>query len=426
MAYGYYRSVTIDESLCGTADSTDFPVTFTGTYAYLATVANGGKVENANGYDIAFFSDAGLTTPLDFELVTYTATTGFIEVHFRVGTLSSSTDTVIYVAYGDSGIGTFQGDVAGTWNSAFKGVYHLKDGTTLTPTDSTSGGNNGTALGGASAATGQIGGGAVFDGTGDAISLGSGVTTAIASLTISGWVKRTDTPGSYFMWYMHGADGSTGWAPYITSGNQHNFLKCSVAVVGSGVASASSAWEYVAWTVASDYKCELFVNGASVYASSATDAITTPSQRALIGSSQNSTESLQNSFIGSLDEIRYSNVVRSSSWITAEYNNQSSPSTFYTMGSEVSNGGTTIRPASDVTDGGWLNEAGTNTNLYASVDDNPTNDAQYVESPLVNAYNLAEIQLANPGGLPGAGAGTLTIRHRAVSRHGLATALETM
>lgn len=36
---------------------------------------------------------------------------------------------------------------------------------------------------------------------------------------------------------------------------------------------------------------------------------------------------------GSLDEIRLSNVARSASWITAEYNNQSSPSTFYSVGS---------------------------------------------------------------------------------------------
>jgi hypothetical protein len=40
---------------------------------------------------------------------------------------------------------------------------------------------------------------------------------------------------------------------------------------------------------------------------------------------------------GSLDEIRISSVPRSADWITTEYNNQSSPSTFETLGIEVTN-----------------------------------------------------------------------------------------
>ena len=38
--------------------------------------------------------------------------------------------------------------------------------------------------------------------------------------------------------------------------------------------------------------------------------------------------------LGSLDEIRVSNTVRSADWIATEYNNQSSPATFYTLGGE--------------------------------------------------------------------------------------------
>ena len=40
---------------------------------------------------------------------------------------------------------------------------------------------------------------------------------------------------------------------------------------------------------------------------------------------------------GRLDEIRISNIPRSNDWITTEYNNQYSTSTFYTLGSEASN-----------------------------------------------------------------------------------------
>ena len=38
---------------------------------------------------------------------------------------------------------------------------------------------------------------------------------------------------------------------------------------------------------------------------------------------------------GNMDEFRISNVVRSASWILAEYNNQNSPSTFYSVSSFV-------------------------------------------------------------------------------------------
>ena len=38
---------------------------------------------------------------------------------------------------------------------------------------------------------------------------------------------------------------------------------------------------------------------------------------------------------GSVDEIRISNVARSADWMPASYNNQASPSTFYTVGAQT-------------------------------------------------------------------------------------------
>jgi len=38
---------------------------------------------------------------------------------------------------------------------------------------------------------------------------------------------------------------------------------------------------------------------------------------------------------GALDEVRLSNVVRSADWVSTEYKNQQSPSTFYGVGNEV-------------------------------------------------------------------------------------------
>ncbi len=48
-------------------------------------------------------------------------------------------------------------------------------------------------------------------------------------------------------------------------------------------------------------------------------------------------------FSGSIDEVRVMNVEASTSWVTSEYNNQSSPGTFLTLGSEAAVGGGTVK-----------------------------------------------------------------------------------
>ena len=103
------RAITIDYTKCGTADSTNFPVLVSFTNASLKTKANGGKVENSNGYDIQFFSDIGLTSKLSWEVEKYDATTGEIRAWVKIPTISHTANTVFYIAYGDSSISTFQG-----------------------------------------------------------------------------------------------------------------------------------------------------------------------------------------------------------------------------------------------------------------------------------------------------------------------------
>src|SRR4030065_2715347 len=131
MAWVNVRTISIDHTKCGTADSTNFPVLISGTYAGsgtdpdLRTTGNGGQVTDANGYDIAFFSDSGLTTMLDFERVAWSATTGAVEFWVEVPTISYTTDTVIYIAYGNASITTDQQNKTGTWNSNFVLVDHL-------------------------------------------------------------------------------------------------------------------------------------------------------------------------------------------------------------------------------------------------------------------------------------------------------------
>jgi len=66
--YSYRRAITIDHTKVPNTDQSNFPVLISGTYSYLATVPNSGNVQNANGYDVIFTSDAACTTKLNHEV----------------------------------------------------------------------------------------------------------------------------------------------------------------------------------------------------------------------------------------------------------------------------------------------------------------------------------------------------------------------
>ncbi len=168
--YSSRRTVTIFHTQVPNTDQTNFPMLFSGTYTYLATTANGGGVTNSNGYDIIFTSDAAGTNVLPYERESYNASTGAVLFWVQVPTLSHTTDTVIYLFYGNSSVTTDQSNKNGTWDSSYMGVWHLPNGTTLSANDSTTNANNGTIESTVNARSGVIDGAASFPGsTGDYI-----------------------------------------------------------------------------------------------------------------------------------------------------------------------------------------------------------------------------------------------------------------
>lgn len=141
--YTYRRTITIDHTKVPNTVQTNFPVLISGTYSYLATVANGGKVENGNGYDVIFTSDSDCSIKLNHEVETYNADSGAGNYWVKVPTVShTSDDTVFYMCYGNASITTDQSNKAAVWDSSYKGVWHLPNGTTLTVGDSTGNGNH--------------------------------------------------------------------------------------------------------------------------------------------------------------------------------------------------------------------------------------------------------------------------------------------
>jgi hypothetical protein len=341
--YTYRRAITIDFTKVPNTDQSNFPVLVSGTYSYLATTANAGNVRNASGFDVIFTSDSAGATKLNWEVETYTAATGVVIYWVQIPTVSHTANTVFYLFYGNASISTDQSNKTGTWDTNYKGVYHLPNGTTLSAADSTSNAANGT-ITGATATTGQIDGGSV-SGTGKKIDLGqmSGLQAKTA-LTQSAWIFSTghNTANTdIFISKVHAATATDPFEDFDFWVNSTNHLvfEISSGVAGSRVTTTSSGtitastWTYVT-AVYNGANTKIYKNGvqdATTGTFTGTLATNTTNNVFIgfLGLTGNADE-----FTGNLDEVRLSSVARSADWITTEYNSQSSPSTFYTVGVE--------------------------------------------------------------------------------------------
>jgi len=339
--YGYRRAITIAHTQVPNTDQLNFPVLISGTYAYLANTANGGCVTNANGYDIVFTSDASGNTPLPYERESYSASTGVVELWVQVPVVSHTSDTVIYMFYGNSSVTSDQTNHSGTWDSNFKAVWHLANGTTLSGADSSANGVNGINSGMAATA-GLIDGAAAGDGgAGHQINTGNNPypssTFSSSGLTLSAWVKPVSTSGISQVVSLEGA-----YVLDVNSGNAGFEINGSGSDLASSVPVPTGSWTYIVGTSDSSGNVKLYVNGAL---------------------SSNASQSFYNldllmrpyslgghpvysgyNFNGIIDEARISNVARSADWIATEYNNQNGSSSFYGIGAAATTGGVPFAP----------------------------------------------------------------------------------
>jgi hypothetical protein len=141
--YTYSRAITIHHTKVPNTDQVNFPFLFNTTDAMLTNTTIGGHVTNASGFDIIFTCDAAGTQKLDHEIESYNYSTGQFIAWVRIPALSHTSNTVIYLLYGNSAITSSQENRTGVWDSNFKGVWHLPNGSTLALNDSTSSGNSG-------------------------------------------------------------------------------------------------------------------------------------------------------------------------------------------------------------------------------------------------------------------------------------------
>ena len=347
------KQITIDHNKVatdvGTENYTGFPMLFSVIDADLKDTGNGGSVGQADGGDILFTASDG-TTKLSHEIEKYTNTTGELVAWVNLGSnLSSTTDTTIYVYYGDNDVSD-QWDTADGSNDVFdsnyKGVWHLPDGSTLSSLDSTSNNNDGTPSGGTVAIAGKIDGGAS---TGsyhnNYISLGTDSSISVASktqYTFEGWIKFTNTNDSQLFfsqaisgdWWrfalgLYGTDCGSSQIAFMTRDSSTGDTGTRESICGT--APTAGLWYHYAAVYDSVSGAKtLYINGSSSATTGTSVGAFTSTASAGISIGENLDTGY--TFGGVADEVRVSATARSADWIKTGYNNQSSPSTFYSYG----------------------------------------------------------------------------------------------
>lgn len=348
-SWTYRVKVTVDHTKVA-ADLTDFPV-----YVNLANLPSGFFTNvKSDGGDIRVTTSNGTTeVPREVVAISTGGSTG--ELHFKAsGTLSSSSDTFYYIYYGNSGAS--EPAVTATYGrnnvwTDYAAVFHMNQdpsGTAPQMIDST-GTYSGTSAGTMTSAdlvSGKIGNGIDFDGTNDEIDIGT--TPHFSNATAMTWSCWANPTGTLRCLMAKGTNSS----PY----EGVNFFSDSGTVKLSFVPSTGLAGQIVRGTGGSSYNdgtLRLLTatyagdNSASsihLYANGSADDGTASGTWS---GSQVTTRRLKiaerdgglngNNII---DEVRMRFAVLSSNWISTEYNNQNSPSTFYTVGTQETDTGT--------------------------------------------------------------------------------------
>lgn len=317
------------------ADLTDFPV-----YVDLSTMPAGfWSAVKSDGSDIVCTSSDALTK-LSRELVSIDTVGQTGELWVKIPTVSGTVDTTFYIYYGNAGAAETN-DTA-TWKSDFKAIWHMKDATTSTVSDSTTNGNTATKVGANEPieATGKVGKGQTFDGSNDRMTapntVGSLEPTFQGNFAVGMWVKTTTTASTKGLWRKNSSAGGKGHN--LVYFNYPSTGKCKFYAGSGGDADAldsvasnlnNGSWRRI-WFIRDGTTQYMYIDGAE-------DGNKT------IGSGNSAEGGFEFAHVNnaanlevSMDEVFILAANPGTAWIDAEYTNQNTPTTFYSVGTEES------------------------------------------------------------------------------------------
>jgi len=334
--WGYRREITIDHTKV--EDVAD-PST---TYANFPVLVYATGLSNikADGADIRFTSSDG-TTELPREIESYSGGTLYAWVKVTLTKdAGDADDDVIYMYYGNAAAtepaasSTYGSQ--NVWDDNYKGVWHLSEdpsGTAPQMKDSTSNNNDGTSQGSMTAGDqvpGQIDGSLDFDGVNDSVGLPEppASSTNINTGSVFAWIKTSSAGTSWRGIVVK----QWAYGMYLYDNTFVIFDFTSLSNRSTGVNLADGNWHLVGFTFQSGISSgtKLYIDGTERLTTTLT--VSNQNEGMVIGAGDN--PGTWQFFSGTIDEARISNLVRSPNWIKTKYNNQSSPSTFCSVGGE--------------------------------------------------------------------------------------------
>ena len=342
-SWSYRKKVTIDHTKVA-GNLTDFPVLIN-----LSSDADLASYAGDEGYDILFTSANG-TSKLDYDRESFDWNTGNLIAWVRVPILSSTTDTVLYMYFGNPGAADQQNG-PGVWDGNYAAVYHMSQSPAGAIYDSTSNHLDLTShggMGGGNFVSGRVGNAITFDGNDDGLNSSSTFTTT--SFTLEAWVRNNNT----LFWGLRSGNYRENIVDIYDPNDQGNFYREFAAFRNGGFnygritmcdkstetvimgSQSGTAWHHVVANHNSDSPGPRGYLDGAITAYTPTASWSSITARAAIGAWAKNSAEWNDFWWGAIDEVRISKISRTSSWISTEYQNENSPSTFYTIGARES------------------------------------------------------------------------------------------
>jgi hypothetical protein len=234
--------------------------------------------------------------------------------------------------YSNPAVATDRSDSTNTWDSNYKGVWHMTEdpsGSAPQILDSTANGYNMTMNGTMTSGdlvTGQIYKGIDFDGTDDHF-----ISTAWSSV-ISG-----NTPRTMELWYSTNSTANANWVSWGAAATNElsslGVFSSSAGYLGfgndyTGGLTTGNVWTYMAFANRPD-DFRLKRNASTEISGGVGTTLATSTGADLYFGRYISGAY----YTGVLEEIRISNIGRTEDWLVTSYETAKNPSTFYSLGS---------------------------------------------------------------------------------------------
>jgi hypothetical protein len=313
----YRKQITIDHTQV-LDDLAHFPVLISTTDTDLSQKAQ------ADGGDIMFMNDIGVSTRVHHDLESFTSSSGSLIAWVDIPAVSSSTDTVFYMYYGNPYC-INQAYPEKTWDAGYQGIWHLIE-SIGTRYDSTIHHKDCTASGTTHTNSAKIGGGEIFNERADSIYTNTNIDS-MSTFTIECLFAFDSTVGKTCDEPFSIPSNRPAVIRYSDNRLQvwvdgHNQIITSLHTFGD------TDWHYVV-LVATGSQLYLYVD--SILEGSVSWAGSSGTSKFFIGDNGINTDS----FSGTIDEARISDIARSPSWINTGYNSINNPTQFLGIGPEV-------------------------------------------------------------------------------------------